>query len=81
MFKKVFSTTGATRSSMSSTKAYRGGEMWFHSILTSVLDGGKWLNSRPAALPPRKNNRYPLNWRLGEPQILSGRCGEEENGV
>jgi hypothetical protein len=39
VFKTVFSATGAAKSSMSSTKAYRGGEMRFHSVLMTVLDG------------------------------------------
>jgi hypothetical protein len=33
----------------------------------------------PAALPPEKSPRYPLERRLGEPQSLSGSCGEEKN--
>jgi hypothetical protein len=33
----------------------------------------------PAALPPGKVPRYPLDRRLGGPQSRSGRCGEEKN--
>jgi hypothetical protein len=33
----------------------------------------------PAALPPGKEARYPLDWRLGGPQSRSGRGGEEKN--
>jgi hypothetical protein len=32
----------------------------------------------PAALPPGKEPRYPLDRRLGGPQSRSGRCGEEK---
>jgi len=32
-----------------------------------------------ATLPPGKKNRYPLDRRLGGPQSLSGRGGEEKN--
>jgi hypothetical protein len=33
----------------------------------------------PAAFPPGKEIRYPLNRRLGGPQSRSGRDGEEKN--
>jgi hypothetical protein len=33
----------------------------------------------PAALPPGKDTRYPLDRRLGGPQSQSGRGGEEKN--
>jgi hypothetical protein len=33
----------------------------------------------PAALPPGKEPRYPLDRRVGGPQDRSGRCGEENN--
>jgi hypothetical protein len=33
----------------------------------------------PAALPQGKNLRYPLDRRLGGPQIRSGHGGEEKN--
>jgi hypothetical protein len=33
----------------------------------------------PAALPPGKEPRYPLDRRLGGPQSRSGRGGEEKN--
>jgi hypothetical protein len=33
----------------------------------------------PAALPPGKSPCYPLDRRLGGPQIRSGRGGEEKN--
>jgi len=65
LFKKVFSATGAARSSMSSTKAYRGGEMWLHSILTSVLDGGKWPISRSGYFTPSKEYPVPIELEAG----------------
>jgi len=33
----------------------------------------------PAALPQGKSPWYPLDWRLGGPQSLSGHGGEEIN--
>jgi hypothetical protein len=33
----------------------------------------------PAALPPGKEHRYPLDRRLGGPQSRSGHSGEEKN--
>jgi hypothetical protein len=33
----------------------------------------------PAALPPGKEPRYPLDRRPGGPHNRSGRCGEEKN--
>jgi hypothetical protein len=35
----------------------------------------------PAALPQEIDTWYPLNRRLGEPQSLSGCCGEKNNLV
>jgi hypothetical protein len=32
-----------------------------------------------AALPPRKEPRYPLDRKLRRPQSRSGRCGEKKN--
>jgi len=49
-------------------------------FLTSELDGGELHG--PAALPPRgKSFRCPLDKRLGGPQSLSGRCGEERKSL
>jgi hypothetical protein len=33
----------------------------------------------PAALPPEKDPRYPLDRRVGGPQSRSGRGGEKKN--
>jgi hypothetical protein len=55
-------------------------EAKIHAFLSSVLDGGKWLASRPDRFKPRE--RVPddlLDRRLGEPQRRSGRGGEEKN--
>jgi hypothetical protein len=35
----------------------------------------------PAALPPRKEPRYPLARKMGGPQSRSGRGGEEKNSL
>jgi hypothetical protein len=48
--------------------------------LTSTLDGGEWSASRSGRFTPqRKGPRYPLDRRLGGPQIRSGRGVEEKN--
>jgi hypothetical protein len=46
--------------------------------LISALNGHEWSASRPAALPPRKEPRYPLDRRLEGPQRRSGHDVEEE---
>jgi hypothetical protein len=56
---------------------WRGGST--HS-LTSALDGGEWLTSRPGRFTPReKSPWYPLDRRLGGHKNRSGRGGEEKN--
>jgi hypothetical protein len=48
--------------------------------LTSALDGGEWLTSRPGRFTPQENSPwYPLDRRLGGPQSRSGGGGEEKN--
>jgi hypothetical protein len=44
--------------------------------LTSALDVGGWLTSRPGRFTPRKETGYPLNRRLGGPQ---DRCRQMRN--
>ena len=49
------------------------GTEWEHRYtstfsLTSVLDDGMWLTSRPDHFTPRKETWYPLYRRLGGPQ-------------
>jgi hypothetical protein len=49
-------------------------QKWSRGIsLTSALDGGGWSTSCPSHFTPRKETRYPLYRRLGEPQGKSGR--------
>jgi hypothetical protein len=48
-------------------KAYGGVHVQIHIFLTSALAGGQ-LHA-PAALPPGKSPRYPLDRRLGGPHI------------
>ena len=50
-------------------------EIKYSSILslTSALDGGGWLTSRPGRFTPRKQIRYPVYKRIGEPHSRSGR--------
>jgi hypothetical protein len=59
-------------------KAYWGSRSIPPCILTSALDGGECSALHPAALPPGKDPRYPLNRRQDGPQSRSGR-GEEKN--
>jgi hypothetical protein len=49
-----------------------GGKYSSYTFLTTALDGGQWSASRPGrALPLGKDPRYPLDRRLGGPQIWS----------
>jgi hypothetical protein len=54
------------------------GEQMYSSTLpsTSALDGGGWSKPLPGRFTPRKEIRYPLYRRLGEPQGRSGRVRE-----
>jgi hypothetical protein len=54
-------------------KAYEGVDVYTHTFL---LSAGQ-LHA-PAALPPGKEPRYPLDKRLGGPQSRSGRHREEK---
>jgi hypothetical protein len=56
-----------------------GVEVSLQSFLTSALDGGEWSTSCPAALPLRKECRYPFYRRLGERQGWAGCFVEVEN--
>jgi hypothetical protein len=49
-----------------------------HAFLTSVPDGSSGHIHVPAALPQGKSPWYPLDRRLGGPQIQSGRGGEKK---
>jgi hypothetical protein len=40
--------------SVCTVKAYRGVEIWFHSFLTSTVDGGEWSVSHWLLHPPGK---------------------------
>jgi hypothetical protein len=42
--------------------------------LSSALDGGGWLTSRPGRFTPGKETMYPLCTRLGWTQGQSGRA-------
>jgi hypothetical protein len=44
------------------------------------MKGNGQLHS-PAALPPGKEPRYPLDKRLSGPQSRSRRCGEEKSSL
>jgi hypothetical protein len=55
-------------------KAYGSGGI-APPFLTSALDGGEWLASRPCPFTPQ----YILDRRLGGPESRSGRYGEEKN--
>jgi len=37
-----------------------GVKVQLHCFLTTKLDGGKWLTSRPGRIKPWKKGRYPL---------------------
>jgi hypothetical protein len=50
-----------------------GGGGTASEFLTSALDGDEWSASRLCPFNLRKDPRYSLDWRLGEPQSPSGR--------
>jgi hypothetical protein len=52
-------------------KAYRGSRN-IAPLITSALDGGEYLTSRPWPLYLGRKNRYPINRRLVGPQSRSG---------
>jgi hypothetical protein len=55
-------------------------EVQLLSFLTLALDRCQ-LTSSPVHIFPEKEQRYPLNRRVGGPQRQSGRLGEEENNL
>jgi hypothetical protein len=60
-------------------KTYGGVEVELHAFLTSALDVGKWVASRPGRFTPGETAPlYPLDKRLGGPQSRSGRGSEEK---
>jgi len=61
---------------MRDTKACAGVEAQLHSLLSSVLDGGKQSASRPG-FAPGKVSRYPLNKQLGGPHSRTRKFREE----
>jgi len=52
--------------SVQATEGYKTVKMLFRSFLTTALNGGEWLNSRPGCFTSvGKEPQYPLNMRLG----------------
>jgi hypothetical protein len=49
------------------------------NFLTSAVDRGEWLTSRPGRFKPGRDSRYPLKRRLGWPQRRSGHFRREED--
>jgi hypothetical protein len=48
-------------------------------FLTSTLDGGEWLSSRPGRFTPTEiAPRHQFYMRLGEPHSRSGRYGKDK---
>jgi len=65
--------------SIHTKNVYGGIEVQFHA-LTSVPGDGDWLISSPGrSTPPGKSSGYLMSKKLGEPQVLSGRFGEDIN--
>jgi hypothetical protein len=57
--------------SLSTPLRHIGGvEVWLHSFLTSELDGGEWLTSRPRPLYPRKRTPVPIGGWVGPTAAL-----------
>jgi len=53
-------------------------EVYLHSYLTLVLDGGEWSMSHLGGLTLCKERQYLMNWRLGGRQRRSGCSGGEQ---
>jgi hypothetical protein len=60
-------------------KAYEGVDVYIHIFLTSALALGEWSASRPGRFTPGER-ALGTQWirRVGGPQSLSGRRGEEK---
>jgi hypothetical protein len=59
---------------------YIGGEeVELHSFLTSALDAGDWLKSRPADLLPRNEHGFPFYRKLDGLHSRFGRLREKKN--
>jgi len=56
-----------------------GEEVYHHSFLTSVLDGGKWSCSQLGSSTSGKYHPYPWKRRLVGPQIGYGLFGAEQS--
>jgi hypothetical protein len=55
--------------------AYVGVEVWFHTLITSELNGYQRLTSRCALFTPEKKiPLYPVSMRLDGPKSRSERC-------
>lgn len=51
-------------------------------FLTPARDGGEQSASCPGCFTSGENHpKYPLDWRLGEPQSWCGFCREEKNSA
>jgi hypothetical protein len=48
-----------------------------YSITHSALFAGEWSTSHPGRFTPWNKQQYPFNRRLGRPQTLARRFGEE----
>jgi hypothetical protein len=62
-------------------QTYRGVAAQLRAFLTTALDGGKWLVSRPAALPRGRNPG--IHWTGGcvDPYSRSGRSYADKHPV
>jgi len=59
-------------------KTYEGVEVQLHAFLTAALGGFELSVSRPGRFTLGKSPRYPLERRLGGPQIRCGRGGKNK---
>jgi len=59
--------------------AHTADRLQLRTFLTWTVNRNEWSTSRPGHFTSGKEPQYPLNERLGGPQSLSGRFGEEKN--
>jgi hypothetical protein len=59
-------------------KAYRGEELWLHSLSTSAVAEDEWSSSRPGRFNPRKQRRFPLSSWIEWSHNWTGCSGQEK---
>jgi len=59
-------------------KAYRGEELWLHSLSTSAVAESEWSSSHPGRFNPRRQRRFPLSSWIEWSHNWTGCSGKEK---